>query len=477
MKHPKIKFSCQKFEYNKNTKKIIALENVIYQDKDKKIKTNQLIYNTNTKQGYFNNGGIITIFNHKLQTKEFYFNKTKQEGYFRGGGIMTNLSTGYIIQSQSGLMLILKKIYQLNNSVTIQNKNYTINSNKIIINNKLKHMNFFGPTIIKNKKNPSNYIYTELGYLCNNNFYFKKKSKIYYNNKTITGQYIYYNHKKKYGKILGNITFQNNNYIIKGQVGNFFESKNTLMMTKRAYSITKYNNNTLYMSADTLMINQQPIINNDNKYIVHGINNVRFFHSNIQAICDSIKINELKGIIAFYKKPIIWIHNNQITSNKIIGYLNVKNKNLDSIYFTNNAFLINQSNFRSKKEFNQIQSDQIISYLKNNKIFQILSIGNSKSIIHLYNKNKKIGVNKSKSNTTIINININNNHIQNILYKTYVQSKLYPHTTIPNNKSYLKNFKWRDNERMTKWNDIFIKKNKINTPYNPPKYKKIKYLL
>lgn len=465
IKNPNISFSCEKFEYNANNKTIIAEGNVTFKDQNQIIHTEKLIYNKIKNQGYFTNGGCIKILNQKLETKKFFFNNKNNEGYFTNGGCITDLSTGNIIKSKSGLIVIPQKLYTFYDSVIIHNPQYIINSKKILINQISKRINFLGPTTIKNNKNLSNYIYTEKGYLCNNFFFLNKKSKIYYNKKIIKGKYILYNNTKKYTKIYGNFYFkdQNKYNILKGGKAEFFQLKDSIIITKKPYGIQHTQQKKLYFSADTLIINQKENEKYIKKYIIYGFKNVRFFEFNIQGICDSIKINEINGTLEFYKNPIIWIKKNQITSNKIVAYLNLKNKNIDSIYFNNDAFLINKLNFMSKKEFNQIKSKKIIIYLKKNKIFKIVSLGNSESIIHLYKKNKKIKINKTKCNISIIKIN--KNAIQNILYKMYIKSQLYSTKKIPKHGWYLKDFKWRKKDRLIKCNDIFLK-NKLNIKSN-----------
>lgn len=459
-----ISLTCAKVEYNENTKKITARGNVVLTDQDKIIRNEELFYDIDKDQAYFNNGGIITIANKKIETKELIYDKNKDQIYFNNWATIRDLITDDVITSKSGIFFIAEQRYTFNTSLKMTSKDYIIDSQKMTIDNILKRVDFLGSTTIRDTKNPSNYIYTEKGYryIDRKENFFKKNSRIHYDGKIFKGNNIYYNEISGYGKALGNVSLEDpiKRQILKGGKAEIFRFNDSVIITQKPYGIRALKNDSIFWSADTLICSQyyKPIQNQVN--IIWAFRNVRIFKSDFQGICDSIKIDQYKGIVEFYHNPIFWSSNHQITSDTVVAYINSKTKELDSIELFKNAFAISKSNSLLKKEFNQTKGRKITVHLEEKKIHQILVEGNAQSIIYIDEKskntktNKRIGINRSDCG--IILIDIKNQKIKNISCKMKGESKLYPETKLSQNERYLENFIWREKERLQTWRDIFI---------------------
>lgn len=421
------------------------------------------IYNINNKIALAEGNVIISSHNRIIYTEKFYYNKKTNKGKFKEWGAIKDIDTGNLISSKIAIFNFTKKKYLFKIGIKIINNDYLIESTKIIINNNSKRFDFFGPTFIKDLNRLSNYIYTENGYhdFKKQEFFFNKKSKIYYDGKIIQGNYIYYNENKKNGKILGNVLIVDNSekIILKSGKMTFSLSKDSISLTQNPYGIKILNKDSLYFSCENLISIKENKDIKKSKNIIKAFKNVKFFKSNIQGICDSIKIDQNSGIFEFYQNPIFWSGDHQITSDTIFMYMNLKTDKLDSICFYNNAFWINKINLLFNDEFNQIKGSKLKFIFNENNFYTILVEGNAQSIIYFYEKNKtninnNLNINESHCGSILIKFN---QKIKSISCKDNGYSRVFNYNFFTKKEYYFSNFIWIDKKRLKKGTDIIKK--------------------
>ena len=122
--------------------------------------------------------------------------------------------------------------------VKINNPRYDIDSENLDYNLISKNALFFGPTLIKGNDYE---IHCEKG-----NFdlessigNFQKNPKIFYNNKIIEGDSIFYDESINYASATKRVVITDtiNNSIIKGEYGEIYKDKYSAIITKRALAI------------------------------------------------------------------------------------------------------------------------------------------------------------------------------------------------------------------------------------------------
>ena len=181
-------------DYDGNTRKIIAKENVIFNNKKNRLTTQILYHDRNLKEIYIENGGTIK----------------------------DSINT---IKSSEGKYFIDTSKYTFNHRVKVFNDSYNINSEKLDYYSDTENTYFFGPTVI----NGSDYtIFCEKGFYNtkNKNGYFVKKSKILYDNRIIKGDSLIFDDKKQYASGSKNVSISDtiNKTIIKGEFGELFKA-------------------------------------------------------------------------------------------------------------------------------------------------------------------------------------------------------------------------------------------------------------
>ena len=209
-----------KLNYNGNTKIAILTDNVRMVDKDATLTTNYLTYNTATKFGTYTGGGKLVNKDNTLTSKNGYYFANSRDSYFRYDVVL--LSPDAITKTDT-----------------------------LRYNTGSRIAYFYGPTHIygkkkdtdkeKEKPKDNDTLYTENGYYntVTEQAFFGKKNLYSQGSKTLKGDSMFYDRKKGYGRVVKNITFNDNEQkmTLKGDLGTYFKSDERTVVTENAYGI------------------------------------------------------------------------------------------------------------------------------------------------------------------------------------------------------------------------------------------------
>ncbi|TXF75142.1 OstA-like protein [Chryseobacterium sp.] len=433
-------------EYDGNSQKGIARKNVVLTDPKQTIKTETLYYDRLSNQAYFNTGGTIADATNVMYTKSANY----------------NLNT---------------KMIDFTGKVKIDNPEYIVEGSSIKQNQNTNTAEFFGPTTITNRKNPANYVYTELGtYQMNSKeVYLNKNSRIHYNGKILTGDKMYYNQFTGFGKGTGNVTLRDpkENRYIKGGYGEIYEKKDSAMMTEKPYAVKILEKDSMYFSADRILAYQKAGETDpaEKKSFLRAYRKARMYKSNIQLRADSLTFNETDGVMHLFGTPIAWSGAKQVTGDKIEAYFDTENEYIDSLKVIGNAFAISKADsLNLKDEFNQVKGKLMTVYYEKNEVRLAKVIGNAQAITYADDQNEKtkkverIGVSLSTCGT--IEAAFEESKVQIISCNIGANTDIYPMSKISREKRFFPDFNWNTKDRLRKWEDIFL---------DTPNYEEIKY--
>jgi lipopolysaccharide export system protein LptA len=189
-------------------------------DKDATLTTNYLTYNTATKFGTYTGGGKLVNKDNTLTSKNGYYFANSRDSYFRYDVVL--LSPDAITKTDT-----------------------------LRYNTGSKIAYFYGPThiygkkkdTVKTKVNPkdNDTLYTENGYYntVTEQAFFGKKNLYSQGAKTLKGDSMFYDRKKGYGRVVKNITFNDNEQkmTLKGDLGTYFKADERTVVTENAYGI------------------------------------------------------------------------------------------------------------------------------------------------------------------------------------------------------------------------------------------------
>ncbi|PQA95755.1 organic solvent tolerance protein OstA [Chryseobacterium shigense] len=438
--------TAQEMEYNGVTQKGVAKKDVVLTDPKQTIKTDILYYDRLANQAYFNTGGTISDAQNVMYTKSAtYFLNTKMIDFV--------------------------------GNVKIDNPDYIIEGVNIKQNQNTKVAEFFGPTTITNRANRKNRIYTEKGTyrMETKEAFLNKNSKIFYNDKILTGDDMYFNNITGFGKATGNVTLDDpiERRYIKGGYGEVFQKKDSAMMTQSPYAVKIMEKDSIYFAAEKILSYQRRDSADITikKSFLRAYRKGRIFKSNAQGRADSIAFNETDGIMHMYTKPILWSGEKQVTGDKIEAYFNTKTENIDSLKVIGNAYAISKvDSLNLKDEFNQVKGKFMTVYYQNNEIKEARVVGNAQSIAYVDDvdqetkKPQRIGI--TLSTCGIIGALFEETGLQIISCSIAANSDTYPMSKIEPEKRKFSDFNWNTKDRIRKWQDILV---------DSPNYEEIKY--
>lgn len=433
MKDPKSEMFADYVEYNRETEFIIASGNVVLVDPTQRVETPYLTYDRRTGIAYTDKGAII-----------------------RG-------SDGTVTHTQILQYDTRTKTIDFNQNTRIETKDYIIDSHKMRMNQQTGETEFLANSRVTSRENPRDNIYMpEGGGIFNRKTgeaFLNKRSIVYREGKELHGDKMYFNDKTGFGWARGNVLMDDpeEQRFIRGEYAEAHRDMDSAFVTGNAYAVKAFTEDSLYFHADTIMAVQRK----DSTRVLKAYYNARFFKSNAQGKSDSVFYNETIGLLKSFRDPIMWSGDQQITGDTIYLYNNPQLEVLDSVRIFNNAFAVAKVDSLNDKEYNQVKGKFMTGYFLNNSLNLVEVHENAQSVTFVDDEDEetlekeRIGINLSDCG--IIEAEINGKNVDVLSCRIQANSKLYPDSKLPETARYLKDFRWRGDERMLRWQDIFIK--------------------
>ncbi len=451
-----------------------AVGNVKLQNADGSVITaGEMEYDGNTQRGIARKNVVLTDPKQTIRTETLYYDRISNKAYFNTGGTITD-GQG-IMYAKAATYNIATKLIDFTGNVKIENNQYIVDGTNIVQNQNTNVATFNGPTTIINRDNPSNRVYTESGTYNQNTkeVWLNKNSTIYYNNKTLIGDKMYFNQITGFGTATGNVTLndpQERRYI-KGGYGEIYEKIDSAMVTERAYAVKILENDSIYFSANRILAYQKIDSTNVKKSFLRAYRQARFFKSNIQSRSDSLSFNETDGVLHLAGSPIAWSGAKQVSGDKIEAYFDTENEYIDSLKVIGNAFAISKADsLNLKDEFNQVKGKLMTVYYKENQVNLANVIGNAQAVTYADDQNERtreterIGV--ALSTCGIIEALFEERRVQIISCNIGALTDIYPMSKISKEMRFLQGFNWNTKDRLLNWQDIFL---------DTPNYEEVQY--
>lgn len=448
-----------------------AIGNTKLQNTDGSVITaGEMEYDANTQKGVARKNVVLTDPKQTIKTDILYYDRLANQAYFNTGGTISDGQN--VTYAKVGTYFLNTRVVDLTGNVKIETPQYIIEGPNIKQNQNTKIADFNGPTTITSKTNPRNRIYTERGTykMDSKEAYLTKNSRIFYNEKILTGDDMYYNQITGFGKATGNVTLDDpkERRYIKGGYGEIFEKKDSAMMTKNPYAVKVMEKDSIYFAAEKIISYQRPdsLDIKVKKSYLRAFKKARIYKSNAQGRADSIAFNETDGVMHMYTSPILWSGEKQVTGDKVEAYFNTKTEDIDSLKVIGNAFAISKvDSLTLKDEFNQVKGKFMTVYYEKNDIKEARVVGNAQSIVYVDDtdqetkKPERIGI--TLSTCGIIGALFEERALQIISCSIGANSDTYPMSKIEPARRKFPDFNWNTKDRIRKWQDILV-----DTPNN-----------
>lgn len=407
-----------------------------------------------------------------LTTEKLNLDRIRNEAFYNTKGVIVDSAS--TLTSNLGKYYMDQKKYRFTSNVTIDNPDYQVNSDQLDYYTELNQAYLFGNSRIEGDA------YT---IECERGFYdldrekgvFKKNATLYYDNKIIRGDSLYFESEKDYAAATKNVSIVDslNNSVITGHYGEIFKARDSAIITRRALAINIIDQDSLFIHADTLVATGP-----EERRILRAYYDVRILKSDLRGRSDSLYLDESIGLTKLLNKPltkqqkqvfteadrnknnpVLWFDKSQMSGNEVLLISDTETNKLDSLKINGNVFIIEKDTL-SSDGFNQIKGGVLDGAFKEGKLDNIVITKNTEMVYYLYNDDDLQLIGIDKTTCSALSMNFLDGEINDITFLVAPTGDVYPEEELPKNDRTLKGFVWRKEERPETLNDLFDENDK-----------------
>lgn len=446
LRHDDVYLYCDSAHMNQKTNSFKAYGHVkIEQGDSLEIYSKRLNYNGNSRIGHLFHDVKMINGEVTLYTDTLIYNRNKNLGYYTcGGKLVDSLNT---LVSKHGYYYSNTKLAEFRYDVVGENSSSTIKSDTLTYDTETKVATILGPTHIYHSD--STIIYSELGWYnsdTDKSQLLKKPFINHGNGKTLQGDTIFYDKNNGVGEAFHNVILKDslNKIRLHGHYGYYKEDGDIGLITDSAMMVEYSQTDTTYIHGDTLYSYAQ----GEDEKMTLAYHNVRLYHNDFQAVCDSLTFFSGDSILHLMQMPIIWNNNQQITGDTI--HLYPKDGSIERMHVIDNAIMIQEED---TIHYNQVSGKEILAHIKEQELDYVDISGNVESIFYPTDQGDLIGLNTIKS--SYMTIYFKEGQLERFNVFPSPTAVMYPLSQVTNNMLYLPNFTWQIDICPTSKDDIF----------------------
>ena len=406
----------------------------------------------------------------ELKTDVFIYDLAIDLGYYEVGGTLTDPSN--TLTSIYGEYVPSTKEANFYTRVHLNSRNQSdtldIYTDTLYYNTDTHIAQLFSPSEVVNKRGT---IYTRLGVYdtdSNRTTLYDRSTIVTAQKQTLTADTIYYDRTAGYGEAFGGMVLTDSVHDaqVLGNYGYYDELADTAFVTGRAL-IKHYNSeDTLYLhgryirtaalydtttvAADTIAGTPETFrVDTTHVAVIHPA--VRFYLSDMQGVCDSLRYTERDSTLRMFIDPVVWSDDQQIFGNVIEMQLN--DSTIKRAILPDQAFAAQRI---EGPHFQQLSGKEMVADFIDGQIHRLDVNGNVEIIMY------------PEENDSTINKIVNaESSFMTVIFKGQATDsiRMWPETTgtvtplflARKSLYYLPKFKWFEDLRPLNKDDIFSK--------------------
>lgn len=453
---------CDSAYFFEQTNSLEAFSNVRMEQGDTLfVYGDYLFYDGNTQVAYLRENvrmenGQVTLFTDSLN-----YERIPNIGYyFEGGLIVDSLNQ---LSSFYGQYSPETKLAVFNDSVQVENPDFTLYSDTLHYDTESKVATILGPSVIVSD---SGTIHTSRGWYdtVNNTSLLLDQSQVESGEKILIGDSIFYNRDTGMGEVYGNMSLIDTaqHVTLQGEYGYYNEQTGYAFATDSARFLEYSQGDTLFLHADTLQM-----VTVDSVYReIKAYYGVRFYRIDMQGVCDSMQFNTRDSVLYMYTEPVLWNEQYQLYGDTIAIYMN--DSTIEYAHVIQFAFAAQHVD---SSYYNQLKGNDLKAYFEGQAVHQIDVAGNAESIFYPLEKDgAKVGMNETKSG--FLTIWVKDNKLDKLKIWPSPVGSMTPIPDLKPDQKMLKNFYWFDYLRPKNRDDIYevVKRKATESPKRSNKF-------
>ena len=453
---------CDSAYFFEQTNSLEAFSNVRMEQGDTLfVYGDYLFYDGNTQVAYLRENvrmenGQVTLFTDSLN-----YERIPNIGYyFEGGLIVDSLNQ---LSSFYGQYSPETKLAVFNDSVQVENPDFTLYSDTLHYDTESKVATILGPSVIVSD---SGTIHTSRGWYdtVNNTSLLLDQSQVESGEKILIGDSIFYNRDTGMGEVYGNMSLIDTaqHVTLQGEYGYYNEQTGYAFATDSARFLEYSQGDTLFLHADTLQM-----VTVDSVYReIKAYYGVRFYRIDMQGVCDSMQFNTRDSVLYMYTEPVLWNEQYQLYGDTIAIYMN--DSTIEYAHVIQFAFAAQHVD---SSYYNQLKGNDLKADFEGQAVHQIDVAGNAESIFYPLEKDgAKVGMNETKSG--FLTIWVKDNKLDKLKIWPSPVGSMTPIPDLKPDQKMLKDFYWFDYLRPKNRDDIYevVKRKATESPKRSNKF-------
>ena len=435
---------CDSAYFFETTNSLEALGNVRMEQGDTLfVYGNYMFYDGNTqvarlRENVRMENGQVTLFTDSLN-----YERANNIGYyFEGGLIVDSLNQ---LSSFYGQYSPTTKLAVFNDSVRLENQNFTLYSDTLQYSTDMKIATILGPSVIVSD---SGTIHSSHGWYDTeaNTALLLERSEVCSGNRLVVGDSIAYDRDAGFGEAFGNMSVRDTaqKVILKGQYGFYNERTEYAFVTDSACFLEYSQGDTLYLHADTLVMT----VLDSTAREIKAFYGVRFYRTDVQGVCNHMQFNTRDSVLYMYDNPVLWNEQYQISGDTIEMFM--KDSTIDYAHVIQYAFAVQHVD---SSYYNQLKGNDLKAYFEGKAVRRIDVEGNAESIFYPLDNGAMIGLNETKSG--FMTIWVKDNTLERLKIWPSPKGSLTPIPDLKPEQKTLKDFCWFDYLRPKNKDDIY----------------------
>ncbi len=457
------KFWCDSCVINTRLKTFEAWGHVHMNDADTAdITASHLLYFIDKKFANLDGGVNLSDKKGNLTTPDLTYDLNTDIGIYTHGGKVVNNKT--ILTSREGYYYAgLHDVYFKKN-VELQDPSYYLKSDSLLYNTESGIARFIAETFIRDSSGRT--IRTREGFynLTTGQAEFGRRPVIVDGKRTMTANNIT-NDSSGIIHGSGNVVIIDSVQQITIIAGDVLsdQKKDAFLATHKPLMIVKQDNDSIYITADTLFsarltdlyAHKDSVVkekisgvkvtdvnktDSTNRYF-EAYRHVRVFSDSLQAAGDSLFYSFRDSIFRLYQNPVVWAKQSQITGDTILVF--TKNKKADRMKVFENSFMVNEV---KPEIYNQVKSVRMDAYFTEGDLDSVHAVGFAECIYYIQDEDSAFtGINQSSSN--VMDIYFHERELRKVVFRSKVTGTVWPMSQKKPGEMRLKNFQWLESRR------------------------------
>ena len=408
------------------------------------ITAKRLVYDGETGTAYLYNDVVYRDGNTILYTDNLEFNKFTGISSYHGGGRM--ISNENTLTSNTGVFDKPNNLASFYGKVVLKAPDGTVYSDTLYYNTQTGLARFLGYTrVVKNDGSISE-TRDELTYNTQSDNAAVVKGFIENQDYFITGEKMRYNRQKEQYSAAGKVKMvaKNQEVIIIGDEAFYDRKTGVTLIYGRPIMKRPVQNDTLYMSADTMKAIESQVAANK-RLLAWG--DVKIFKQDLQGVADSLAYKMADSVLFFYKVPVLWSEANQMTGDTIS--LHIRENQVERMRLLQNGFVISKDSVLSR--YNQVKGRLVTAFFGNNELQQIAVNGNGESIYFVLDDKVQdvlLGMNRLTCSNMLISFA--DKTVKTIRFYQQPDAIFVPPHELEEPETRLQGFQWLEERRPSK---------------------------